>query len=358
MLRKRILGISFVFLLIGLIMVYSSSAIYAWKQYGDHLFFLKRQLISVVLGIFSMVICMFLDLDTLRKFSKALLLIGIVFLCAVLVPQLGRKVSGARRWFKISFFNIQPSEIFKIFYLLYLADYITRKKAVIKSFSKGVLPLMIVTAFSAACILLEPDLGNAVFLSILMMIFLFIAGADIKKFCIIALGCAVILLLLIVISPYRRERLMTYFNPWAAAQGKGFQAVQSQISFGTGGVSGEGLGSGRQKLFFLPAAYTDFIYAIIGEEFGLIGTVGVLFLYLFFMVTAFRLTSQVPDPFRFYVALGCVLTIGIQAGINMAVATGLLPTKGLPLPFISYGGSSTVANLSLLGIFLNATKGE
>ena len=354
--RRRIIAGVILLSLFGSIMVYSASAIYSWHSCGDSLYYFKRQIVALVIGLAVFFGFLFLDLDWLRRLSKPLIIAGLFMLLLLLVPGVSKKIGGAKRWISLGFFNIQPSEVFKVFFLVYLSDYLCRKKYVLRNFYKGLLPVFLITGFASALIFLEPDLGNALFIMLFMFVFLFVSGVNLKKFLPILALLAVLVGGLILLSPYRRQRVFTFLNPWADIKGKGFQAVESQISFGVGRIFGTGLGAGKQKLFFLPASYTDFIFSIIGEELGLVGSLAVVLFYVWFLFSSFRLINSVSDDFRFYLASGAVFIIVTQAFINMAVAVGLLPTKGLPLPFISYGGSAMLVNYSLLGILVKSTQ--
>ena len=342
--------------LFGSIMVYSASAVYSWHHYGDSLYYFKRQIIAIILGIGLFWGVLAVDLNWLRRLGKPLLITGLFSLLLLLLPGLSRKIGGARRWLGLGFFNIQPSEIFKVFYLIYLADYLCRKRYVLRSFRKGILPVLAITGCAALLIFLEPDLGNALFIVFFAFVFLVLAGVNFKKFLPFLAVLVVLAGILIISSPYRRQRIFTFLNPWADIKGRGFQAAESQISFGAGGIFGTGLGAGRQKLFFLPASYTDFIFSIIGEELGLLGSLSIVLFYVWFLLNSFKLINNISGDFRFYLACGAVFIIEAQALVNMAVAVGLLPTKGLPLPFVSYGGSAMLVNYSLLGILIKAAR--
>lgn len=354
--RKRRLLLSAVFLLslFGLLEVYNVSSIYAWSTYGDSMYFFKKQLFFFFLGIFGMSLFLVLPLEYLQRHSKLFLAGGILLLVFVLIW--GRKIGGARRWLKIGSFGFQPSELVKIFFVIYLSDYLIRKRFLILNFKKGVLPLLIISGFISGLILIEPDFGNAVFFIILTFIYLFLAGARKKHLFWLSFLGIIAVVILVLVSPYRRERLLFFLNPWADSQGKGFQLVQSEIGLGSGRLLGRGLGESIQKLFFLPAAHTDFIYSIIGEELGFAGSCLILFVYLFIFIQGFFILRYVNDPFKFYVGAGSLLILVLMALINIGVVVGVFPTKGLPLPFISYGGTTTVVNFSLLGLFLNASR--
>ncbi|MBN2120994.1 MAG: putative lipid II flippase FtsW [Candidatus Omnitrophica bacterium] len=352
--RRSILYGVLIISLFGALLVYDASSVYAWFSFSDAMYFLKRQILFIILGFILMTAMLKINLEYLRKYSKPLLIFGIGSLVLVLI--FGSKVSGARRWFRLLGFGFQPSEFMKILFLLYLTDYFARKEKFMKNFAEGVLPVLIVTGLVSFLIFLEPDFGNAIFFGLLLFIFLFVSKVP-KKYLLFFLSVFLALFILLVVSsPYRLARVLAYLNPWADSQGGGFQLVQSHIGLGSGGILGLGLGESRQKLFFLPAAHTDFIFSIIAEEFGFIGSFLVLFSYLFIFFQGLRVLRWTKDIFRFYLGWAVIMVITFQALINISVVVGIFPTKGLPLPFISYGGSSTIVSFMLLGLFLNATK--
>jgi cell division protein FtsW len=353
-LRRSILYAVLSVSILGALLVYDASSVYSLFNFNDAMYFFKRQIIFVVLGFILMLAILRLNIDQLRKHSKVLLIFGLLLLALVLA--FGSKVSGARRWFKIFGFGFQPSEFMKIAFLLYLADYFCRKQQVMISFLKGIFPILLVTGLISFLLFLEPDFGNAIFFGLIVLIFLFVSKAPKKYLIALTLVFLVVFAFLIFSSPYRRARIVSYFNPWADSQGSGFQLVQSQIGIGSGGLLGSGLGESRQRLFFLPAAHTDFIFSIIAEEFGFLGSIFILSFYVFVFVQGLRILRYTSDSFRLYLGWSVILVIILQALINIAVVVGVFPTKGLPLPFISYGGSSTIVSFILLGLFLNATK--
>jgi cell division protein FtsW len=353
--RQELLFVFLTLAAAGLLFVYDVSSVYAWWTSGDPMFFLKRHLAFVLLGLVGMFVCLRTNLDTLRRWVKPMIIVMLVLLIAVFV--LGKAAWGAKRWFHIGGFSFQPSEFAKIVFILYAADYLERKRRMLDSITQGIAPLLIVTLMIAGLIVIEPDLGNASLICILMFSMMWIAGLP-KKY-VLAVGAVGLagVVALIAISPYRMARVVSFLDPWADAQGKGFQLVQSHIALGSGGLFGRGLGESVQKLFFLPAVHTDFIFAIIGEELGLIGCVVMLCVFLFAFMQGIRIVrTQQEYSYRYFIGFGIMLLFVTEALLNMAVVTGMMPTKGLPMPFISYGGSSTIANFMMLGLFFNATK--
>ncbi|MCF7800279.1 putative lipid II flippase FtsW, partial [Candidatus Babeliales bacterium] len=321
---------------------------------GDPAYFFKKQTLFFLIALFSFYGTLFLDLNFLKQHSKKILLILIVVL--IILPFVGEETGGARRWIEVGGFNFQPSELLKIFFLLYAADYCSRKKTVLKNLYYGFIPIGIVLALICFLLLLQPDLGNVIFWIAWFLIFIYFFGAKIKHLVVIILGCAVSLFFLIKLYPYRIRRIAAYFNPFADPQGAGFQIIQSQLAYGRGGWFGVGLGEGSQKLFFLPAAHTDFIFSIIAEELGLFATLGILFIFFIIIHKLFKIARFTNDLFKKGILFGIALIFFLEIFINLGVTCGLLPTKGMPLPFISYGGTNLVVHYILLGIFFNASK--
>ncbi len=357
-LRISIATICLALICLGVIMVYSTSGINAMQRYGDSFYFLKRHLVFLVMGFLCACGVMAADYRDLRKIIKPLLLFTLFLLVLVLIPHIGSVSNGARRWFKLGFFNFQPTEFAKLVMLVYAADFLARKPNDVKSFRRGFLPLMIVLGMLCALILKQPDLGSAFLIGSVVVIMFFIAGGQIWYFGILALMAVPGFYFLVVRVAYRWARIATFLDPWQDPQGAGFQLTQSQIAFGSGGLWGVGLGHSIQKLFYLPAAHTDFVLSIIGEEMGFLGAFTVISLFGAFMWQGARIAKRVKDPFGYYLACGIVTILGLQAVINVGVTIGALPTKGLPLPFISYGGSALVVNMMLIGLLLNISRIE
>jgi cell division protein FtsW len=323
---------------------------------GDNLYFLKRHLIYLVLGLALMLAAMQLDLAGLRKVSKALLIFSIMLLVLVLIPHIGKETAGARRWFRIGPGTFQPSEIAKIAIIIYIADAMTRKKEVVKSFFYGYLPPILALGVVVGLILLEPDLGTAIAIAVIALIMMFASGIRISHIVASVLASLPVLYVLLFSVPYRRKRITAFLNPWADKRGTGFQVIQSFIALGSGGLFGVGLGQSRQKLFYLPASHTDFIFSIIGEELGFIGASAVVVLFALFVLQGMKIVFNAEGMFERLLSLGIVSLIALEALINIGVTAGALPTKGLPLPFISYGGSALVFHLVAIGLLLNVAR--
>jgi len=337
-------------------MIYSTSSIYAWERYKDGFFFLKRHFIFLVIGAILTFLAMSIDYRTLRRWAMPLLISSLFLLILVLIPGIGREVSGANRWFRFKFISFQPSELANIAVIVYIADFIARKENQIRTFLKGFLPPMLILGFTVLLILMQPDLGTSLALGMVVFIMLFVAGVRLSYLLSVVLVSLPLLAILIFSVPYRRMRIMAFLNPWLDPKGSGFQIIQSQIALGSGGIFGLGLGQSKQKLFYLPAAHTDFIFSIIGEELGLLGTLGVVILFMILIYQGFKVIKNASGKFGYFLSLGLVLIISFKAIINIGVSCGLLPTKGLPLPFISYGGSSLIFDMVSVGILMNIAR--
>jgi cell division protein FtsW len=353
---RTLLAVTMILALVGLVMVFSASAIVAGNRFQDPGFYLKRQVAWLALGVLLMYLASRIDYTFWKKLSMPILACILVLLVLVLVPSFGMSAKGARRWLPLGPFSVQPAEMVKLVTVMYLAAYLSKRAERITSFRDGLLPALIVIGLLSGLVLLEPDLGTVVVLGLVTVGMCFLAGA--RLFHLMALGfCAIPAVLALVLgSSYRRQRLMTFLAPWKDPSDSGFQITQSFLAFGSGGPFGVGLGEGKQKLYFLPEAHTDFVLALIGEELGLIGTVTVILLFAFFVWRGVQIAARARVPFGRYLGMGITLLVGVQALVNAAVVTGLLPTKGLTLPFVSYGGSSLVVSLVGVGILLSISR--
>ncbi len=343
---------------IGVVMVYSASAVFAGKTLGDPTFFLRRQLVALAIGLLGMAAMVRLGHERLRQLGPMALLVAMVALIAIFVPGLGHAAGGARRWVHLGPVNFQPSELAKPALILYLAWSLSRKQDRMTDFKAGFLGPVLIAGIPIGLILLQPDFGTAVSLALVVCVMLFVAGARVSYLMGAGLLALPVVYHLVASTPYRMRRIMAFLDPWSTRHDAGYQVAESLISIGSGGLAGVGLGDGRQKLFFLPEAHTDFIYSIIGEELGLIGTVLIIVLFALLVWRGLKAAYAAEDAFGAYLALGLTAILGLQASLNMAVAMGLLPTKGLTLPFISYGGTSLVLSLVAAGILLAVSAGR
>jgi len=339
----------------GIAMVFSSSAIIGKERFGDPSYFSLKQIIAATLGLAVMFVVMKVDYHFYRHPAVVFSVLGVVVALLVMVFFLAA-AANTHRWIQLPGFNIQPSELAKLALILFLAYFLEKRKSAVNQFAFTLVPIGVIVALLAGLIVLQPDLGTAITLLVIAVVLLFVAGLDLRWIAMSIVFAMPVLYLLIFRVKYRRDRILAFLDPWADPLEGGYQIIQSLISVGTGGLIGLGYMEGKQKLFYLPEAHTDFIYAVVGEELGLIGTFGVLILFLIFLWRGLRASMRAPDQFGFYLALGITMMICIQAFINMSVVLGLLPTKGIPLPFLSYGGSSFVVMLAGVGILLNVSQ--
>lgn len=345
-------------LAIGIVMIFSASSIYSLTIKNDSMFFLKRQLTFLIIGLICAALVMAFDYRILSRYSKHLIIVSAIMLILVLLPGIGREVSGAKRWFRFGIFSFQPSEFVYLALIIYVSDFLARKANAIENFFYGCIPPIVITGFLVCLIMLQPDLGTSVAILTIVGLLLFIGGIKIKYFLQAAILGIPALYFLIFSVPYRRARILSFLNPWADPHGSGFQIIQSQIAIGSGGIFGKGLGRGIQKLLYLPAVHTDFIFSIIGEELGLIGTLGVIALFIILFILGIKIAKEAKDQFGFFLALGLIIMLTLKALVNIAVSIGMFPTKGLPLPFISYGGSSLVFDMIAIGLLFNIAKAQ
>jgi len=341
---------------IGFIMVYSSSAPLAYKHYNDPYYYLKRQSAWIAIGSALMGFFMILDYHFLRKFTYPALVVTIIFLILVLFPQFGKKVGGAQRWMQIGNFSFQPSELAKLTLILYIVHSLSKKQDKIKDFFGGYLPNLVVLGVFSILFISQPDLGTTAILTAIVFILFFVAGIRFSYLFYSVLVLTPFMAAAILTSEYQKTRIITYLDPSKDPLGKGYQILQSFLAFGRGNIFGMGLGDSKQKLFFLPEAHTDFIFSIIGEELGFTGTVVIVILFLAIIWRGILVALNSPDLYGTYLAMGLTLLIGVQALVNLGVTVGLLPTKGLTLPFISLGGSSLVVSMASVGILLNVSR--
>ena len=356
-LRISLLMVVLALIAIGIVMIYSSTAIYAWEKFGDSAYFLKRQILFVALGTVSSLCVMSIDYRLLNRYSKILVLLALFLLLLLHIPGMTREISGAKRWFRLFGFSFQPSEFASLAVIIYTASFLADKGLKrVEYFSFSFMPAMIVLAMVSVLVLAQPDLGTVVALSMVVFIMLFTAGVNFKHIAYVVLAGLPFLYLLIFRVPYRRARVLAFLNPWADPLGSGFQLIQSQVALGSGGLFGRGLGKSLQKLFYLPAGHTDFIFSVIGEELGFFAAAGIVFLFALFFMYGCKIIKSAQDVFGIYLSLGIVLLISLKAVINIGVSTAIFPTKGLPLPFISYGGSSLIFDMMGAGLLLNVAR--
>lgn len=344
----------------GLIMVYSSSFIYAQERTGDGFSFIKKQVVFAVIGLAGMVGLSFADYRKLKRFAYPLLIAAVLLVGAVYIPGIGVKSGGAQRWLDLGILSFQPSELAKFVVIIFLAALLERKKHRIERFTAGVVSPYLLLSPLLVLLLFQPDFGSVVMICAVTFLLISLAGVPLRYLGGTLLLGGAIAGFLILSEPYRKARLLAFLDPWSDPSGKGFQILQSLVGLHNGHFWGAGLGNGKEKLFYLPEAHNDFILAVIGEELGFVGIslLALTFLLLIYrgLKLAWQSFDEKKDLFACYLAAGISLTIGLQAFVNMGVVFGMLPTKGLTLPFVSYGGSALVVDLCAVGILLSITR--
>lgn len=351
-----LLTVIFMLLIIGLVMVYSSSNIWADYKYADPFFFLKRQLIFAGVGIIAMFFIINIPYHIWKKYAKVILLICFILLLIVKIPGIGIVRGGAQSWIGIGAFSIQPSEFMKLGLIIFLASYLSSHQKYITSFKKGFLPSISLVFLAFGLIMLQPDLGTGVVLVLTCVLMIYIAGARPFYFFGLSIIGLVGFAFLIISAPYRVKRITAFLDPWEDPLGNGFQIIQSLYAIGPGGLMGIGLGNSLQKYFYLPEPQTDFIFAILGEELGFIGGAVIIGLFCVLLWRGIRVALEAPDQFGRFTAFGIVAMITIQVMINVSVVIGLIPVTGITLPFLSYGGSSLTLTLCSVGILVNISR--
>lgn len=340
----------------GVVMVYSASSIMATKKFHDGFYFLKRQGLFALIGFAAMAVAMKIDYNFWRKAAVPILLVCLGLLVLVLIPGIGGSAGGSSRWIRLPGFSLQPSEMAKLAFIMYMAYSLEKKQDKVKSFSTGFVPYMVVLAVMLLLLLKQPDLGSSLTLGAVAMAMLFVAGTRLMYIVSMILMALPFLYYAVMHVDYRRRRIMAFLNPWEDPTNTGFQIIQSWIAVGTGGIFGLGLGEGKQKLFFLPEAHTDFIFSVVGEELGFVGVIVIAAMFFLLVQRGIRVALYAEDNFGRSLAFGITTLIGLEAFVNIAVVTGLFPTKGLALPFVSYGGSSLIITLFAVGILLNISS--
>ena len=338
---------------IGIVMVYSASSALAFKKFGTDYYFLKKQLLFALLGIVALIICRHFPYRLYRSLTYPLLILALIFLAATLITELGHSVGGAKRWFRLGSFSFQPSEFARFALVIYLAYSMNKKKDELKDFYVGFLPHIMVLCMFTVLIIFQPDFGSVVILVVLTWVMLFVGGVRISHLITSLVLIIPMAYFFMISADYRSKRIMSFLDPWQYSANDSYQIVHSLMAFGTGGIWGTGIGKGYQKLFYLPEPHTDFIFSVIGEELGLLGVLIILGLYILIFWRGIFIAKNCKDSFGSFVAIGLTTAIGLQVGVNMGVALGLLPTKGLTLPFLSYGGTSLLLNMASIGILMN-----
>jgi cell division protein FtsW len=351
-----LLGVAVLLLSVGVVMVYSASAIVAADRFDDPYLFLKKQLFWALLGAACLIGALHVDYRRLEALGWPILVGVGVLLVLVLVPPLGQPINGTWRWLRLGPLSIQPAELAKLALVVYLAAFLTRHRDELQDWRRGFLPPLAVAGALAMLVLAQPDLGNCLTLIMVTLALLFLAGTRVQYLLMLVAAALPLLVLAVLVAPYRMRRITVFLDPWSDPRGSGFQIIQSWLAIGSGGLFGRGIGESRQKLFYLPEAHTDFIFAVLGEELGFLGAGVVLGAFAVLIWRGLRVGLRAPDAFGAYLALGITALIATQTLVNLGVVTGLLPTKGLPLPFISFGGSALLTTMLATGLLLNVSQ--
>ena len=338
---------------IGVVMVYSASSAVAQARFGSSLYFFKKQAILAAAGVGALFFFKQFDYRYFKPLAYPLLFVAFVLLVCVLIPGLGHTAGGARRWLKLFGFTFQPAEPARLAFVIFLAYSLAKKKDLLDDFYIAFLPHLMVLGVFTFLLFLQPDFGSGLMLAIVTWIVMYLASARVKHLFFSTLILLPAAVLILIMEPYRINRIQSFLNPWAHPTSDGYQIVHSLMAFGSGGVTGQGVGRGLQKLFYLPEPHTDFIFSVVGEELGLLGVFLILALFMVVVWRGFAIAAKTRDLFGRILAGGITASIALHAAVNMAVTLGMMPAKGLTLPFLSYGGTSLVVNLAAVGILLN-----
>ena len=339
----------------GVVMVYSASSVMAAKKFHDGFFFLKRQSLYALMGFAGMAVLMHVDYHVWKKWAVPLFLTCFFLMLVVFIPGIGGTAKGASRWIRLPGFNFQPSELAKVALIIYMAYSLEKRQDKLKQFMSGFFPYLLILGVFIAVLLAQHDMGAALTMFMVAIVMLFAAGTKVQY--ILGMGLVALpgVVYLVVTKAYRMRRITAFLDPWQDPTDAGFQIIQSWLALATGGVIGQGLGEGKQKLFYLPEAHTDFILSVLGEEMGFVGVIVIASMFLLLVQRSIRVAIAAEDNFGRFLAFGIAVLLGLEAFTNMAVVTGLFPTKGLALPFLSYGGSSLIISLCAVGILLNVS---
>jgi cell division protein FtsW len=338
---------------IGIVMVYSASSAVALKKYGSDFHFLKKQALFSLIGMVVLVVFSHIPFRIYRSLTYPILLLSLGLLITVLVSGMGLSAGGSQRWMRLGPLTFQPVEAARLALIIYMAYSLSKKRDGLRQFRIGFIPHVLVLALFAILLILQPDFGSVVIFSVLVWVMMFVAGVPIRHLLSALLLMLPMAYFLMVNATYRIKRLVSFLDPWQYPAGEGYQIIHSLMAFGTGGLWGAGVGKGYQKLFYLPEPHTDFIFAVIGEELGFLGVLFIIGLYGLVLWRGTSIAFRCRDDFGMFLALGITTAIGLQVSINLGVALGLLPTKGLTLPFLSYGGTSLLLNMASIGILMN-----
>ena len=342
----------------GLIMIYSSSSIWSLYKFNDEFYFVKHQLLFFILGIIGIFLLKKIDYKLYLKYSNTILIISLILLVLVLIPGIGKIRNGSRSWFGIGSFGFQPSELSKLALIIFTAKYLSKNEKEVKQIKSGVLPILLIIGVFFGLIMLEPDFGTAMVMIMTIISMLFASNIKLSFFTSLGLLGILGITTLIIIAPYRMARIISFINPWTDPLGSGFQIIQSLYAISPSGLFGRGFGNSIQKHFYLPEPQTDFIFAIISEEFGFFGIVLIIALFFILFTNTIKISITCENLFGKYLSFGLIMGIILQMILNICVVIGLVPVTGVTLPFISYGGSSLLVSMASIGIILNISKNK
>ncbi len=352
-----LLAIIVVILTIGIVMVTSASYIIAMAKYGDGFHYAKKQGLAMVIGLGAMYLFSMVNPLVWKRLAYPFMICGMILLILVFIPGIGVEMGGSHRWLRLPFgFFLQPSELIKYAIIIFFANSLAKKGDGIRDFAVGFLPHILVMGVVVLLVLMQPDFGTAVIITVVGFLMLFVAGVRLQHLLGSAILCLPLLIQIAISAPYRWSRILSFLDPWGDHLNSGYQIIQSLIAFSCGGLWGAGIGKGLQKLGYLPQPHTDFVFSVVGEEMGFTGVVLLILLFYLLICRGLTVAIRSEEKFHRYVAFGITALIGLQAVLNMAVSMGMLPTKGLPLPLVSLGGTSLVMNLAGLGILMAITR--
>jgi len=353
---KVVLFLTIILLIIGIVSVYSASQVWAGYLYNDSAYYLKRQIIFVIIGILLMILGIKIDKKILYKYSNIILFLGLIALVLVLIPGLGVERNGSRSWFAIGSLAIQPAEMFKVCMIIYASKYLSSNYGMTKKFYSTIIPLLVITLIGFGLIMLQPDLGTGLVLVCSIVVMTLVSKVSFKNYIFLGISALIGFSVVIISEPYRMSRITSYINPWEDPLGSGFQIIQAMYSIVPGGLLGQGLNNSIQKCYYLPEPQTDFIFAIICEEIGLIGAISIIGCFGLLFIYMFKIAFKNNNTFNMFLITGVISLIAIQVIINLGVVVGLLPVTGITLPFLSYGGSSITILLFLIGLVIGCDR--
>jgi len=353
---RILLFTALVLTLIGLVFIYSASSVFASERFGSAHYFFKKQAFFLIPAFLSFFIFSIIPIRLIEKYTSLMFFSSLFLTAMTILPNVGIRIHGSNRWLNLYGFSFQPSEFLKLFFVLYIALVIDRKKEYLKSFFYGYLPFLIILAVTFIVLLKQPDFGSVITLFLTSFIMLFVADFKFMYLLLTLTSVVPIALILVFSKAYRLNRILIFLNPWSDPRGRGFQIIQSLIAIGSGHIWGLGISNSKQKFFYLPMQHTDFIFPIIAEETGFVGATILILLFVVFCLFGIRVAMKMKTAFSFFSVLGFVVLISIQAVVNLMVTTGLLPTKGLGLPFVSYGGTALVCLWSMMGLIANFVR--